>query len=741
MGDWVKLKPIKHLRKLGRRLLNLLGRPARRRLPLKPAALEALRREYRDRGLDRLPDSFALIRVVGNDLPPRHALGQMRANLQFILEHEPKLPDCETMWIVNRIVDPAEEAAIIALLERHGQSYQRLPFSFEDYARIPWDLDGPPWRGGLLSRQARSLLTHTLAPQLRVRLSKNNYVMNNNGARNAALELGRGRAKWVLPWDGNCFLTERAWTELRDAVLAQPHLKYFIVPMARIRSNLDVLQPGFRPTASDEPQVLFRRDAGETFDLAYAYGRRPKVELFWRLGVPGPWDSWQAQSWDPPKPALSPEAGQFGFAGWVARLESGNQRMEDGDRAYRKRGRARSEAIVAMLDALDCKVIAARLDPERLACYRESSLVKLAAAKPGDALHPLALQIAADAQAALARGLHAVTDKTGRAPSGDSHDYWHPAPFWWPDPARPDGLPYIRRDGERRPGSTLYAPGSEAFDRSRLQRVLEDSAICALAWRVTGEAAFATHGAALIRRWFLAPETRMNPHLRYAQVRLGSNGNVGHAAGIVEMRDLVLALDAARLLARHGAFTPADQAAFRAWLEAYAGWLLASPQGGEALIARHNVGTHHELQLAAIAAYLGDAAALNESLRRCRERIQLQFEPDGSQPNELDRAQTLHYCVFNLQAWVALARVAASCGDDLWSYRSAAGHSLRQGFAWLLGFAAERAWPYRQDDAFDWTRLAPLQDALARADGAGGALPEAGARFPAETGIPPYWFL
>ena len=25
------------------------------------------------------------------------------------------------------------------------------------------------------------------------------------------------------------------------------------------------------------------------------------------------------------------------------------------------------------------------------------------------------------------------------------------APYWWPDPDTPDGLPYVRRDGERNP--------------------------------------------------------------------------------------------------------------------------------------------------------------------------------------------------------------------------------------------------------------------------------------------------
>ena len=42
-------------------------------------------------------------------------------------------------------------------------------------------------------------------------------------------------------------------------------------------------------------------------------------------------------------------------------------------------------------------------------------------------------------------------DKTVVPPSGDKHDYMSQAPYWWPDSSKPNGLPYIRRDGERNP--------------------------------------------------------------------------------------------------------------------------------------------------------------------------------------------------------------------------------------------------------------------------------------------------
>ncbi len=183
---------------------------------------------------------------------------------------------------------------------------------------------------------------------------KNLYVMHNNGARNAALADGRGRAKWVLPFDGNCFFTATAWSQLTAAVTTRPWLSYFIVPMARLFDNARLADPTFSPPANEEPQILFRRDAAESFNPAFPYGRRPKVELFWRLGIPGPWDKWTEESWDQPRRPLSPEAGQFGTAGWVARLFSGVPHLEVKARGILgKRGMARQEAILTLLANLD----------------------------------------------------------------------------------------------------------------------------------------------------------------------------------------------------------------------------------------------------------------------------------------------------------------------------------------------------------------------------------------------------
>ena len=56
-----------------------------------------------------------------------------------------------------------------------------------------------------------------------------------------------------------------------------------------------------------------------------------------------------------------------------------------------------------------------------------------------------------DAERALKQEPLTIVNKPILPPSGDKHDYMSVGAYWWPDPDKPDGLPYIRRDGEPNP--------------------------------------------------------------------------------------------------------------------------------------------------------------------------------------------------------------------------------------------------------------------------------------------------
>ena len=79
-----------------------------------------------------------------------------------------------------------------------------------------------------------------------------------------------------------------------------------------------------------------------------------------------------------------------------------------------------------------------------------------------------------------------------------------------------------------------------------------------------------------------------------------------------------------------------------------------------------------------------------------KRRIGREIEPDGSQPEELGRTRSWHYCVFNLRAFVELASLGDRAGVNLWLYTTPDGRSLRKAIDWLLPYALGQkpcAWP------------------------------------------------
>lgn len=308
---------------------------------------------------------------------------------------------------------------------------------------------------------------------------------------------------------------------------------------------------------------------------------------------------------------------------------------------------------------------------------------------------------------ALERRPFSVTDKTTLPPSGDRRDYWHPAPYWWPDPKTPDGLPYVRKDGERAPGTTMYDLDSDKYDRTRLQRVFDDSLILGLAWSFFGERRYAEAGARILERFFADPDTAMQPHLEYAQVRMGHDDNRGAPTGLIEAKDMYFYLDAVRLFRDADVLTAGVSRAFRNWLGTYLEWMLCSPQGKAECTASNNHGTCYDLQVGAIASFLGEKEIVYETLARARERVAVQFTPDGRQPEEIRRRTTAHYCCFNLQNWINLAELSSRWGVDLWEYATPPGAGLKSAAQWLISHM-HGPWPYEQIDRFDTDRFLPI---------------------------------
>lgn len=283
-----------------------------------------------------------------------------------------------------------------------------------------------------------------------------------------------------------------------------------------------------------------------------------------------------------------------------------------------------------------------------------------------------------------------VLNKSQTPPSGDKHDYMSQAPYWWPDPSKPNGLPYIRRDGERNPEL------NKITDHDQLDQMLEDSETLAIAWYLTGEEKYAVHAGSILRTWFLDPKTRQNPNLNFAQGIPGINK--GRGIGLIETRHMYRAIDASILLGGSKSWTQADQANLKKWFAQFLDWVVKSPLGIDESDERNNHGTHYDVQVVAYAVFTGQDALARKQLEITKGRIKSQIEPDGSQPHELARTLSWNYSNMNLLGFFTLARLGESVSIDLWNYETSDKRGIRRAVEWLVPFVGndQAKWTHQQ---------------------------------------------
>ena len=304
-----------------------------------------------------------------------------------------------------------------------------------------------------------------------------------------------------------------------------------------------------------------------------------------------------------------------------------------------------------------------------------------------------------EAEKALKSGPYSVIHKKQLPPSGDIHDYTSMGPYWWPDPEKEDGLPYIRRDGEVNPEYNDYKDKEEL---GKLMNALKD---LSQAFYFTGNEKYAKHAVYLINVWFLAPKTKMNPNLNFAQRIPGRTE--GRGIGIIDTRSLAELPDILIMLSKSEHWNNTIETGMKDWLAKYVSWLINSEHGKDEAVHGNNHTTWYFAQTIPLALYLGQKDRADSLAKAGLPLIvDEMIEKDGSQPKELSRTRSWDYSSMNLFGIMTYARACEKTGMDLWSRENEKGGSIRKALEFLNAYTGtKKEWPYEQIKDRDLTRL------------------------------------
>jgi len=265
------------------------------------------------------------------------------------------------------------------------------------------------------------------------------------------------------------------------------------------------------------------------------------------------------------------------------------------------------------------------------------------------------------ADKALEEGPFSVTHKETLPPSGNKQDYISYSRYWWPDPNKKDGLPYIRKDGETNPDSQ----SPKKSDRPRIGSFGENTETLGLAYYLTGNQKYAKKAAELLRVWFLEEATKMNPNLNQAQCRLGHNN--GTKSGVLDGRLMIRALEGALLIAGSSELSKSEMNSLKAWTNKYYKWLTTNEMALDEAASNNNHGCYYDVQVLYLALFSENyEAAKNVAQKFLSDRVYLQIEPDGSMPKEIARTRPLFCSIYNLHAMFLVAHLAQKVEVDIW---------------------------------------------------------------------------
>ncbi|KAG8887843.1 hypothetical protein FRB98_008866 [Tulasnella sp. 332] len=234
---------------------------------------------------------------------------------------------------------------------------------------------------------------------------------------------------------------------------------------------------------------------------------------------------------------------------------------------------------------------------------------------------------------------------------------------------------YVVRDGQFNPDRTIVN------DTGAFATLSTAVFYNVLAWRITGEDAYAETAAGFIDTWFLNNATYMNPNLEYSQVVRGPNGSkTGTHLGLLDLHCFTKIASAIQVMrdAKATAWTSTRDSAMVSWTQQYLTWLLTNPLSLDEKASTNNHGTFWFAQAASVQVLVGNLTGATETLHEYFDGIyQNQINATGDQPLEAVRTLPFHYRAYNMGGILCINRIADYLGWNAWNITTAAGKTVQ----------------------------------------------------------------
>ncbi|MDN5284922.1 MAG: alginate lyase family protein [Mucilaginibacter sp.] len=282
-----------------------------------------------------------------------------------------------------------------------------------------------------------------------------------------------------------------------------------------------------------------------------------------------------------------------------------------------------------------------------------------------------------------------VTAETCTRSSGGKHDFYSEGDYWWPNPQNPGG-PYIQKDG-------LTNPQNFVAHRLAMIRFSRIIGALASAYKITGDKKYVTQALWHLKAWFINPETLMNPNLQYAQAIKGVA--TGRGIGIIDTIQLMEVVQGLEAMQTSPLIDKQTMEGIKSWFNQYITWLTTHQYGKDEMNAKNNHGTCWTMQAACFAKFTGNKEIMDFCRNRFKEvLLPSQIAVDGSFPLELKRTKPYGYSIFNLDAMTTICQLLSNKTDNLWTYQTSDGRSIKKGIEFLYPYLKDKnTWPYPHD--------------------------------------------